>query len=268
MIRLVATDMDNTFLDHDKQFARAWFGQLLTQLTRRDIPFVVASGNQRAKLAEYFTDFPVDNFIAENGAYVVYHGQTVSLTSFADSFMQRVVQYLLTVPGLTLTLCTPEMAYIPATSDPHMIQLMHFYYPKLTVVDSLLPYIHQVVKISIGCPHDQTTRLQHDWEQRFDHRLVATSSGLGNIDVIQPHQDKAAGLKTLGAKLHIPLSDMCAFGDGANDLTMLREVGTGVAMANATPAVKKVANAHTASCEENGVLRYLAPLLTDSPRKG
>lgn len=54
---------------------------------------------------------------------------------------------------------------------------------------------------------------------------------------------------------------MCAFGDGGNDLEMLREVGLGVAMANAQPAVKAVTTLRTSNNQEQGVLAYLAKLI-------
>lgn len=49
---------------------------------------------------------------------------------------------------------------------------------------------------------------------------------------------------------------MCAFGDGGNDLEMLREVGDGVAMTNTIPAVLEVAN-HVTDTNDEGVLNYI-----------
>ncbi|MCG0591816.1 HAD superfamily hydrolase [Lactiplantibacillus plantarum] len=69
--------------------------------------------------------------------------------------------------------------------------------------------------------------------------------------------NKAAGLAQLGQVLGIDLADMAAFGDGGNDLEMLREVGCGVAMANAQPAVTAVANATTGTNQEQGVLQWI-----------
>lgn len=69
--------------------------------------------------------------------------------------------------------------------------------------------------------------------------------------------NKAAGLQILGDTLGIALADMGAFGDGGNDLEMIREVGMGVAMANAQPAVKAVADAITSTNEAQGVLQFI-----------
>ena len=49
---------------------------------------------------------------------------------------------------------------------------------------------------------------------------------------------------------------MCSFGDGGNDLEMLREVGDGVAMKNTIPAVLEV-NHVTDTNDDEGVLNYI-----------
>jgi hydroxymethylpyrimidine pyrophosphatase-like HAD family hydrolase len=73
--------------------------------------------------------------------------------------------------------------------------------------------------------------------------------------------NKAAGLQELGTILGVDLAEMCAFGDGGNDLEMLREVGLGVAMQNAQPAVTTVADAQTVDNQAQGVLVFIEKLL-------
>lgn len=56
---------------------------------------------------------------------------------------------------------------------------------------------------------------------------------------------------------NIPATQMISFGDDFADIGMLKATGVGVAMANAIPEVKAIANAHTLSCDEDGVAEYL-----------
>ena len=51
----------------------------------------------------------------------------------------------------------------------------------------------------------------------------------------------------------IDLADVLAFGDGTNDLDMIRTAGTGVAMDNAAAEVKAAADWIAPSNEEGGV---------------
>ena len=45
MIKLIATDMDGTFLDSSKRFSMEFF-DIFAELRKKGIKFVIASGNQ------------------------------------------------------------------------------------------------------------------------------------------------------------------------------------------------------------------------------
>lgn len=55
----------------------------------------------------------------------------------------------------------------------------------------------------------------------------------------------------------IPTSQMISFGDDFADMGMLKATGIGVAMGNAIPEVKEIADVQTLSCDEDGVAEYL-----------
>ena len=56
-VRMVAVDMDGTFLNDDKTFDVERFERILTCLSRHGIYFVVASGNTYTKLRQYMHGF-------------------------------------------------------------------------------------------------------------------------------------------------------------------------------------------------------------------
>ena len=56
-------------------------------------------------------------------------------------------------------------------------------------------------------------------------------------------------------------SDVCAFGDDLADLGMLSLCGRGIAVANAVPEVRNIADAVCLSNEEDGVAKYLMQIL-------
>lgn len=57
--------------------------------------------------------------------------------------------------------------------------------------------------------------------------------------------------------------EIMAFGDGLNDLRMIREVGTGVAMGNARDEVKAAADYIALSNDEEGVARFIEEYVLD-----
>ena len=63
------------------------------------------------------------------------------------------------------------------------------------------------------------------------------------LEVLHPHVNKGNGLKRMCADhLKIPLDAVVAFGDGDNDAEFLEMAGWGVAMNNARPIIKEVAD--------------------------
>ncbi|WP_314154722.1 HAD hydrolase family protein, partial [Rouxiella badensis] len=77
-IKLIAVDMDGTFLNDDKAYDKARFLEQYAELKARDIRFVVASGNQFYQLVHYFPEIQQEiAFVAENGAYVVDAGEEI-----------------------------------------------------------------------------------------------------------------------------------------------------------------------------------------------
>ncbi|HBG85405.1 MAG TPA: hydrolase, partial [Erysipelotrichaceae bacterium] len=59
MIKMIATDMDGTFLDSNKQFDYE-FISLFYRMQEKDIKFVIASGNQFLRLFHQFIPMSED----------------------------------------------------------------------------------------------------------------------------------------------------------------------------------------------------------------
>ena len=61
------------------------------------------------------------------------------------------------------------------------------------------------------------------------------------LEFLDPKANKASGLEALALAYGIDLSEVAAFGDAQNDISMLQKVGLGIAMANAKSEVKNAA---------------------------
>ena len=69
--------------------------------------------------------------------------------------------------------------------------------------------------------------------------------------------DKASGMAAMAARCGFALAEVMAFGDGGNDISMLRHAGIGVAMGNANNDVKAASNYTTTSVDEDGIANAL-----------
>ena len=88
-----------------------------------------------------------------------------------------------------------------------------------------------------------------------------------NIEINAAGVNKGTGLLNLGRRLGIRREEIMAFGDGDNDIAMLREAGFGVAMANAEEQVKEAADYITLSNEEEGVAEAIEKLILNQEKQ-
>ena len=96
------------------------------------------------------------------------------------------------------------------------------------------------------------------WKELSELRELELVGSLNyNIEINAAGVNKGTALVALGEMLGIPRESIMACGDGDNDVHLLREVGFGVAMANAQPQVKEAADHITASNDEDGVARAI-----------
>lgn len=90
--------------------------------------------------------------------------------------------------------------------------------------------------------------------------LVFTTSLPNNIEINCAAANKGDALLALAGHLGLRREETMAFGDGLNDLAMIRAAGRGVAMGNAHPEVKTAAELVTASCDDDGVAAVIEGL--------
>ena len=79
-------------------------------------------------------------------------------------------------------------------------------------------------------------------------------------DVNRTGNSKQRGIDIIAAHYGIDLRDTIAFGDGGNDISMLRHAGLGIAMGNAGEAVKQSAGYITDAVDNDGVIKALRHL--------
>lgn len=87
--------------------------------------------------------------------------------------------------------------------------------------------------------------------------LLLGNYGVAELTLFSSAVSKGNALKILAHHLAIPLDETMAIGDGANDISMLRAAGVGVAMGQAPRRVRAIADAVTTSNAEDGLARAI-----------
>jgi len=254
--RLVATDIDGTLIHTDGTLS-ARTAEVLAALP---VPAVLVTGRPVRWLPQLFDQMPESlPAICANGA-VVYDPRTDTVLRaepLGVDLLADVVKRLRdAVPDVVLAVEVEDgrsFRYEPAwpvhrsTALTEMLQ----HPDELTAAPAA-----KLLARSASYGPDEFSALVGRTLAGTAETTHSSSSAL--VEISAAGVTKAAGLAWLCERDGIAAADVLAFGDMPNDVSMLAWAGHSVAMANAHPALRAVADEVTLANDEDGVAVYLA----------
>jgi Cof subfamily protein (haloacid dehalogenase superfamily) len=260
--KVVAVDMDGTFMRDDQTFDHKRFDRVLTDLRAQGGHFIVSSGRPYQRLRRDFAGF-LDriDMIADNGSLLIQDDQIISthlLTHRATLDLIRFIQEH--YPESSIIVTGVENSYTTINASPSFKQTMNFYYPDRVEVSDLIDAISphdRITKITLSYKNDFSEELEREFNKHHAEKIHCTSSGFGLLDIVPYSVNKGSAIEYFLRYFDAKPSELIAFGDGMNDKEMLQLAGYSYAMANAEPALKKVAKYEAPSNNDDGVLQVL-----------
>lgn len=262
-IKMIGLDLDGTLLTDRKEFTGR-SKQALRVAIDSGIVVLIATGRPLTGIPEEICSFPGMRYaLTSNGAKVM----DVWENRVVDEHLLRadLAEKALEICGKYDTLQEvyyDGVSYAPADKrdmipryhkNPNMWEYMR---KTRTWVEDIFRMVREsdrgLDKIQmLFADMEERTKA---WQELSEVEGLELVGSLGyNIEINAAGVNKGSGLVSLGRLLGIRREEIMACGDGDNDLLMLKEVGFGVAMANAEEEVKKAADYITLSNEEDGV---------------
>gem|GEM_PF-112090 len=221
MIKLVATDMDGTFLDEAGQFDMERLKALLSSYKERGIYFAVASGRGLLSLEKHFADVKDEIiFIAENGSLVRFHGQDLYEATMSRDFYLSTFEKLKTSPYFDekkMLLTGKEACYVLDTVDETYLMFSHHYNENIKKVARLEDITDEIFKFTTNFT-EETVEAGEAWVNEHVPGVKAMTTGFESIDIVLDHVDKGFAIVELAKKLNLDMDQVMAFGDNLNDL--------------------------------------------------
>jgi Cof subfamily protein (haloacid dehalogenase superfamily) len=262
--KLIATDLDGTFFDDNKHVNEALFTAILDQMDAQGSRFVISTGNDQPLIDKRFKPFLGRfDYVANNGAQVITRdGKQLRLSTLrADELMaiQNVVDRLPFQPDHGSVFNGLNQSYMLKKYEgmgPFFNQVL-WYWPNLVFIDDLSEITEPIVKYIIHFPEEFAETFIDEAQRALGSRVHVTTSGYGAVDIVHPDVNKATGLQFLADYYGVKFDEMAAFGDGMNDLEMLRHVGRPIAMPNGDQALLDEFPPAQADNIHDGVLRTI-----------
>ncbi len=114
-----------------------------------------------------------------------------------------------------------------------------------------------VYKLFVRTPEKKGGALAKVLQELFAREFEVSSSGVPFAEITAAGTNKGAALARIALDLGFESDRTIAFGDNQNDVSMLQWAGEAVAMGNAIPELKSIADAETKSNAEDGVAQFL-----------
>lgn len=133
--------------------------------------------------------------------------------------------------------------------------------PVQFVDDLLMQGLPPAGKILVTGTREQLASLRQAITPHLEQRVLITTTTPDFLEFFDFAAGKGQALSVLRDSLNVPREAIIAMGDGENDVSLLREAGLGVAMANGADVTRAVANRIAPSNDEDGVAVVLEMLL-------
>ena len=255
MIRLIAFDLDGTMLDENYVMSGSTI-ESLQLLLDRGYTIASVSGRSIRRSLEPLVDHPdiaarmyVSGY---NGAVIVgpeIDGRREKLYEqrLSDEVFRELMEYV-HEHGLNIVYCrcentvdglVEEYRYVWATEEIRTSWTGAGLIADDRVVERILAGEFGVSpKIMVVTGKQDRDKTVAELQDRFGDALYLTWPLEDRIEIMHPDVNKGIALQALARIAEVPLEQILAFGDGHNDLPMLRQAGVGILMGNAFPSIR------------------------------
>jgi Cof subfamily protein (haloacid dehalogenase superfamily) len=248
MIEMIALDLDNTLLRTDKTIS-AYTADVLRRCRQKGILVAYSTARPPRTIARFALDIKPDAVVCHSGAIVrdAHGGESYAAIPF-DTALRIARELAAKNPKATISLELGDKLY--ANFDMSGIRGCEDY----------------IFTDFTGLPEDAVYKMivgvgSRDDAERIAAMLPPELYALPCEDTLALIMNRAAtklgGVRRVAQASGIPMERVAAFGDDVSDIESLIGCGIGVAMANAIPAVKAVADCICGSNDEDGVAHWL-----------
>ena len=267
-IKLVALDLDGTLFDNSSRISKRNL-TAIRSITDTGIHVVISTGRP-------FEGIPFDQIkgtginyaITANGSgiYEISTGKCLYENAMDEELVTPILNFLLTRDihmdafiggkGYTPIQCveTAQKLTVPSSIKNYIITTR-------TRLDNILQFIHEnqlkVQKMTLNFyPAADGTLIDRETVRKFlvsNPSITTVCGGYNNLEFTRADANKGVGLRKLAETLGVNPDATMAIGDTENDLAIIEAAGIGVAMGNATDAVKARADYVTTTNTKDGV---------------
>jgi hypothetical protein len=238
--RLAFIDLDDTLLGPDKKIGPDNL-HALDRLRGAGVEIAIASGRHHRNITA-LRQLDATGWILSSNGSVIRHEQTGEV--LAETYLDGALALQLAAQAHALGLCAiayhGDGAFLERPSEwTDLYEVQSGWTPQVTSFDSLDPTRFQKV-IWAGHPN-RIQELARSVQDEFSSRASVLVTNPELLEFFPQSVNKAVGAQTLARRLQVAPGATLAFGDGSNDVELLRWAGLSIAMHHGRPTAHDAA---------------------------
>jgi Cof subfamily protein (haloacid dehalogenase superfamily) len=258
MVKAAFFDIDGTLVSFKTHCIPQSTKDAVSRIRKQGVKVFIATGRP-LPFINNLAGLEYDGIMSVNGAYcTTVDGVVISRNPVPRADIQRIVDDAKRHP-MPIAFASHDKAMVvnpDAAGDflPEVFSLLDIDLPETQPIEAALSM--DVLQVIAFFTQEQEARVMHEVLKGCDanrwHPYFA--------DCVAKGKNKATGIDDICKYYGIALPDTIAFGDGGNDVTMLRHAGVGIAMGNAPEEVQSCADIITDTVDCDGIAKALERL--------
>ncbi|MBU3172361.1 sugar-phosphatase [Clostridium estertheticum] len=271
MYKLIAIDMDGTLLNSEKKISPANFNAI-QQAKDIGVKVVLASGRPLIGFKRYLEEL---NLVSEDNYAVAFNGALVQNCEGNEIISKTTLtledyKYIYSLSkklNVNIHALTEDSVISPkdTTFTRHEAEMNHIPNDIIAVDD--VPASTTIVKVMFVDKPEVIEDVMGKIPEEVSDKYTVVRSAAFYLEFLPKSVNKGAGVAALAEKLNIKQEEVICIGDAGNDIHMIKYAGLGVAMGNAYPEVKRVANFITKTNDQDGVAFIINKFILNPPEE-
>ncbi|MBR2010509.1 MAG: HAD family phosphatase [Clostridia bacterium] len=251
--KILSCDLDGTLFDHGKHVSEE-NDRAMRALTARGCLFVINTGRTYSEIPKELREHPaVQYIICSDGAAIYDKKNNTRLSLCMENEVSNQVLDILDDYDTSLTLRKDGSCYVDAATHNDADYIAHhansawryFFYTYGVPKENFKGFCREATQTEMICPFFANADERAEAAERLAalESVQLASTADANLEIFSKKAGKGNALLHLAAQLGIDRAQTIAVGDSTNDSDMILKAGLGLAMENACPELKSIADA-------------------------
>ncbi|MEI0486841.1 Cof-type HAD-IIB family hydrolase [Brachyspira intermedia] len=260
MIKAVFFDIDGTLVSFNTHKISKSSKNAINKLRENGIRVFIATGRMMFQI-DNLEDLQFEGYITANGTNCFANGIEILKNPIPKEDLISFLSYLKNVDNIPSSLITNSNIYVNYMTDDikYIFDMMKIKCPDIIDFDY---FIHNnaddILQVNLFLEDNSfnADREKYILDNIFKNSLSSRWHPLF-LDINVKNSGKHLGIDKIINHYNIDLSETMSFGDGKNDISMIKHTAIGIAMGNANEEVKKVADYITDDVDNDGIYKAL-----------